>query len=206
MPEKKCSFDASILRINDDSPVKVTFLKGDKGAHFIGFYSMADGAFQDTRTLFANTESETLISGVSSVFLGNRLNGKTPVFFIIENGAALNKNSEWFSEASLGQGGIWKFLKPPSAKGAIPVLNQGTIAWQSGEKTFERAQDADASTKCPVLVWLSNGGGVFLAEGRVFHSAGGGLHTELNPDTSYRFFVTLGRRIFGRIRCRKYDR
>lgn len=188
MSEKNVFFDASILRIKDDAAVKVTFLKGEKGKHFVGFYSMVDGVFQDVRTLFSNTEKEALIPGVSSVFLGNRLNGKTPVFFIVENGVSLNKNTSWFLDA--GHGGTWKFLKPVVFEDAVLALNQGKIVWQRPDgEIIEQAQNADVDTKTPVLAWQSNDGQVFSVKGNVFHSLGGGLHSGLNPDLRYRFFV-----------------
>lgn len=192
MSDKICSFDASILRINDDAAVKVTFLKSDEGGHFIGFYSITDGAFQDIRTLFANTgNAGTLIPGVSSVFLGNRLNGKTPVFFVIENGYDLNKNAPWFQEAAAGRGGVWKFLKPASRENLIPSLYQGQIVWQQADgETVEQAQEADAGTNNPVLVWHSNGGQVFLVKGNIFHSSKYGFMSNVNPDQNHHFTVT----------------
>ena len=189
MSEKNVFFDASILRIKDDAAVKVTFLKGDKGKHFVGFYSIVDGVFQDVRTLFSNTEKEILIPGVSSVFLGNRLTGKTIVFFIVENGVSLNKDAPWFSDA--GHGGTWKFLKPVVYEDALPALNQGRIVWQHSDgEVIEQAQDADVDTKAPVLIWQSNDGRVFTVKENVFHSFGGSLHAGLNPDKRYRFFLT----------------
>ena len=191
MSRKICSFDASVLKINDDAPVKVTFLKSNGGDHFFGFYAMADGTFYDVRALFANTDGNALISGVSSVFLGSRLNGKTPVFFVIENGYALNKEEEWFADASAGHGGIWKFLKRPLSEDLTPSLAQGKIVWLNPDgEIAEEAQNADLSTPCPVLVWQSNGGRVYAVKGRIFHSFGYGLNAGLNPDGQYRFSVT----------------
>lgn len=187
-----CTFDASILRISDDAAVKVTFLKSDGGGHFTGFYSVADGAVQDVRTLFANVGGESsLIPGVSSVFLGNRLNGKTPVFFVIENGYALNKDTPWFLEAAAGRGGVWKFLKPASRKNLIPDLFQGHIVWRQADgETVEQAQNAQTGTEHPVLVWQSNGGQVYMVKGKVFHSSQYGLLSDVNPDRHHRFTVT----------------
>lgn len=190
MTHRVCSFDASVLRINDGEPVKVTFLNAEGNGRFVGFYSVADGVFQDIRVLFANVGQDSLNSGVSSVFLGSRLNGKTPVFFVIENGYSLNKDEAWFQEAAAGRGGFWKFLKPASQSGAAPTLDRGKIVWQLENGETETAQEADLSSNCPVLVWQSNGGQVFRVKGEIFHSLGSGLHGTLNPDQRHRFFVS----------------
>ena len=192
MIDKVCSFDASILRINDDAAVKVTFLKSDGNNHFAGFYSIADGVFQDIRPLFANTgNAGTLIPGVSSVFLGNRLNGKIPVFFVIEHGYTLNKNSPWFQEAAAGRGGIWKFLKPPARQNLMPSLYQGKIFWKQVDgETIEQAQEADVGTDSPVLVWQSNDGQVSLVKGNIFHSLKNGFQPNDVSDRKRRFTVT----------------
>ncbi|MBO4520402.1 MAG: SDR family NAD(P)-dependent oxidoreductase [Alphaproteobacteria bacterium] len=190
MSDKACSLDASVLRISDGAPVKVTFLNAGNSGHFVGFYSMTDGVFQDVKALFAHVGADVLIPGVSSVFLGSRLNDKTPVFFVMENGHILNRDEAWFREAATGHGGSWKFLKPASQKDAIPALHQGKIIWrkQNGE-AIEDAQDADLNTKCPVLVWQSNDAQVYVAKGRIFHSQGYGSHAQLNPDQQHRFCV-----------------
>ena len=191
MTRKVCSFDASILRINDGSPIKVTFLNADGNGHFVGFYSIADGIFYDIRTLFANAAAEVLIPGVSSVFLGNRLNGKTPAFFVVENGYTLNKDSEWFQDAAAGHGGFWKFLKPPSHSEMHPVLDHGKIVWRQSENTVvEEAVSADAGTSEPVLVWQSNSGQVFSVKGKIFHSFGNAHALELGSDHPHRFLIT----------------
>ena len=188
---KVCSLDASLLRINDGAPVKVTFLNAQSTGNFVGFYSVVDSVFQDVRVLFPNAGSEALIPGVSSVFLGSRLGGRIPAFFVIENGYALNKDAFWFQDAVNGHSGFWLFLKPAPREGLLPVLNQGKIVWQRPDgENIEAAQPADLGTACPVLVWQSNGGQVFVVRGRVFHSLGGGMHAELNPDRQKRFSVT----------------
>ncbi|MBR1778554.1 MAG: SDR family NAD(P)-dependent oxidoreductase [Alphaproteobacteria bacterium] len=190
MLHKVCFLDASLLRINDGAPVKVTFLNAQHAGHFVGFYSVADGVFQDVRVLFPNAGGESLIPGVSSVFLGSRLNGRTPVFFVIENGYSLNKDAFWFQDAIAGHSGFWHFLKPASQEGLVPALNQGKIVWQhAGGDAVEPAQPADLGTACPVLVWQSNGGQVFVVKGQIFHSLGSGVHAALNPDQHCRFLV-----------------
>ena len=191
MTQKDCSLDASVLRLDDGAPVKVTFLSAAGKGHLIGFYSFSEDGFSDIRTLFPNVGTEALIPKVSSVFLGSRLNGKTPSFFVLENGYGLNKNAEWFQEAASGHGGCWKFLKPASEAELFPALNQGRIVWRRDDGSeAEAAVEADAATVCPVLIWQSNSGRIFVAEGRVFHSAGSGLYPELNPDGQYRFLIS----------------
>jgi len=191
MSRKVCSFNASFLRINDGAPVKISFLSAEKEGHFVGFYSIADGAFYDVRTLFANAGAEVLIPGVSSVFLGSRLNGKTPVFFVIENGFTLNKDAEWFQDAVAGHGGFWKFLKPASRPELIPALSQGKIVWQKEDGiVVEAAQSADSETTSPVLVWQSSGGRVFSVKGTVFRSVECSQAANINPDRQYRYLVT----------------
>ena len=183
--------DASVLRINDGAPVKVTFLNADNNGHFAGFYVMADGAFQEIKTLFANAGREALIPGVSSVFLGSRLNGKTPVFFVIENGYSLNRDAPWFQEAVTGHGGFWLFLKPASSEDAFPLLDRGKIVWSTKDgASFEPAEPADQATASPVLVWQSNSGRVSVVKGKIFHSTGYGLREWLNPDQWHRFLMT----------------
>ncbi len=191
MPRNNCSLDASVLRINDGDPVKVTFLNADNNGHFIGFYVMADGAFQEIKTLFANAGREALIPGVSSVFLGSRLNGKIPVFFVIENGYFLNRDASWFQEAVNGHGGFWLFLKPASSEDAFPLLDQGKIVWSTKDgASLEPAEPADQETASPVLVWQSNSGRVSVVKGKIFHSTGYGLRKWLNPDQWHRFMMT----------------
>lgn len=190
MVKRSFFLDASVLRINDGTPVKVTFLESRTGSHFIGFYTLDAGNFRDIRTLFPNVGPDTLISNVSSIFLGNRLNGKTPVFFVVKNGHTLNKNAVWFNDAAAGRNGFWKFLKPAEEEGLVPVLEQGEIVWQrSNGETVEQAQDAEPGTHLPVLVWQSNSGRVFVCKGDVFHSFGYGLYPDLNPDQTHRFLL-----------------
>lgn len=176
-------FDASVLRIGDSTPVKVTFLGAETGGHFIGFYTFDGGAFRDIRTVFSNVGPDTLIPNVSSVFLGSRLNGKTPVFFIAENGYALNKGADWFSDAAAGKNGFWKFLTPPEHENAVPVLEKGEIVWTDLETgTSVAASDARQGTARPVLVWQTNDGRLFRMKGRLYHSFGFGVYPDLNPD------------------------
>ena len=52
MGKKSFFLDASVLRINDGTPVKVTFLEARTSGHFVGFYTLDAGAFHDIRTLF----------------------------------------------------------------------------------------------------------------------------------------------------------
>lgn len=178
------SFNPSALRICDSSPVKVTFLKASAGEHHIlGFYTVDGNAFKDIRLLFPDAGNDTLIPNVSSVFLGNRLNGKTPVFFLIENGFALNSNEEWFADAAAGKNGFWKFLTPCSAKGAFPVLERGETVWKTdAETTVEPAEDARLGSERPVLAWQSNDGRLFLPKGNLYHSFGYGIYPKMNPD------------------------
>ncbi len=190
MGRKSFFLDASVLRINDGTPVKVTFLDARTSGHFVGFYTLDAGSFHDIRTLFANVGPDTLIANVSSVFLGNRLNGKTPVFFVVQDGYALNKDASWFNDAAGGRNGFWKFLKPSEEEGVIPVLEQGEIVWQrlNGE-TVAVAQEAGVGTHRPILVWQSNEGRIFVLKGNIFHSFGYGLYPELNPDQRHRFLL-----------------
>ncbi len=190
MVKKSFFLDASVLRINDGTPVKVTFLESQTCGHFVGFYTLDAGEFRDVRTLFSNVGPDTLISNVSSVFLGNRLNGKTPVFFVVKNGHTLNKDAVWFNDAAAGRNGFWKFLKPAQEEGLLPALEQGEIVWQrSNGETVEPAQDAGPATNRPVLVWQSNSGRIFVFKGDVFHSFGYGLHPDLSPDQTHRFLL-----------------
>ena len=190
MPRRTCSFDASILRINDGAPVKVTFLNAEESGCLAGFYSIADGAFQDVRTLFANAGREALIPGVSSVFLGNRLSGKTPVFFVVKDGYTLNRDAPWFQEAAAGHNGFWRFLKPADRDDVYPAPDQGEIVWKKQDGSVAgKALPADLETALPVLVWQSNGGSVSVVKGRIFHSMGF-VHAALNPDRRYRFLIT----------------
>ncbi len=191
MGKKSFFLDASVLRINDGTPVKVTFLEARTSGHFVGFYTLDAGAFHDIRTLFPNVGPDTLISNVSSVFLGNRLNGKTPVFFVVENGYTLNKDAAWFNDAAGGRNGFWKFLKPAEEEGLTPVLEQGEIVWRrSNGETAAPAQEAGPGTHRPVLIWQSNSGRIFVLKGNIFHSFGYGLYPELNPDQTHRFLLT----------------
>lgn len=176
-------FDASVLRIGDSTPVKVTFLGAETGGHFIGFYTFDSGAFRDIRAVFSNVGPDTLIPNVSSVFLGSRLNGKTPVFFVAENGYALNKGADWFNDAAAGKNGFWKFLTPPEQENAVPALEKGETVWMDPETGISvPAQEARQGTAHPVLVWQTNDGKLFRLKGRLYHSFGFGVYPDLNPD------------------------
>lgn len=182
--------DASILRIRDAVPVKATFLETASDGHFFGFCTLEDGKLTEARTLFANVGASALIPNVSSVFLGNRLGGKTPVFFVIENGYELNKGTSWFNDAACGQNGFWKFLKPAES-GLVPALEQGKTVWKNaGGQTVCPAVDATVETVRPVLVWQANDGRIYTAKGKIYHSCAYGLHPELNPDGARRFVFT----------------
>ena len=75
-------FSACDLKLGDVFPVKATFLNANgQGRHIVGFFADQNGQAQDIRILFPDVCSETLRANVSSVFLGNRLSGKTPFFF-----------------------------------------------------------------------------------------------------------------------------
>ena len=180
--------DASLLRVNDGAPVKVTFSQARSNGHMVGFYTLDAGAFHDIRILFPNI-GDTLIPNVSSVFLGNRLTGKMPVFFVVENGGTLNRDAVWFNDAAAGRNGFWLFLKRPEETDAVPVLEQGEIVWQKNGETVEPAVQADSGTPLPVPVWQSNSGRIHMPKGRVFHSFGYGLHPEMNPDGAHRFLL-----------------
>lgn len=157
-------FPACDLKLGDVFPVKATFLKADgQGRHLVGFYAEQNGTAQDVRVLFPDVCPETLRANVSSVFLGNRLSGKTPFFFIVEDGYALNAGALWFEDAIAGKNGSWRFAARPSKDGLIPALHQGGIVWKN----------ADGSTKEPavagkaVLLWQTNDGNVFRVKGRL---------------------------------------
>lgn len=190
MARRNSFLDASLLRINDGTPVKVTFLETSGKGHFMGFYTIEGGLFKEIRTLFPDVGVGTLIPNVSSVFLGSRLNGKLPVFFVIENGFELNRDAFWFNDAVNGRNGFWKFLTPPEEDGLLPVLEEGEIVWQrlNGE-TVSSAREASLQTHNPVLVWQSDAGQVFVVKGKIFHSCGFGLYPQLNPDTRHRFLL-----------------
>ncbi len=182
--------DASILQIHDAAPVKATFLETVSDGHFFGFYTLENNAPADARTLFANVGTSALIPNVSSVFLGNRLGGKTPVFFVIENGWDLNRGAPWFNDAAGGQNGFWKFLKPEE-NGLFPALEQGKTVWKNaGGLTVRPAVDATVETARPVLVWQANDGRIHVPKGKIYHSCAYGLHPELNPDGARRFVFT----------------
>lgn len=180
--------DASLLRVNDGTPVKVTFSQTRSNGHMVGFYTLDAGDFHDIRILFPNV-GDALIPNVSSVFLGNRLTGKTLVFFVVENGNALNRDAAWFNDAAAGRNGFWLFLKRPEEPDVAPVLEQGKIVWQKNGEKIEPAVPADSGTPLPVLVWQSNDGRFHVPRGRIFHSFGYGLHPEMNPDDAHRFLL-----------------
>lgn len=157
-------FSACDLKLGDVFPVKATFLNANgQGRHIVGFFADQNGQAQDIRILFPDVCSETLRANVSSVFLGNRLSGKTPFFFIVENGYALNAGASWFDDAIAGKNGSWRFVARPSKDGLLPALHQGEIVWKN----------ADGSTKEPavagkaVLLWQTNDGNVFCVKGRL---------------------------------------
>lgn len=157
-------FAVDALKLNDVFPVKATFLSANgEERHIVGFYAEQNGQPQDIRVLFPDVCPETLRSNVSSVFLGNRLSGKTPFFFIVENGYALNAGASWFDDAIAGKNGSWRFVARPSKDGLLPALHQGEIVWKN----------ADGSTKEPavagkaVLLWQTNDGNVFCVKGRL---------------------------------------
>ena len=182
---KNSFFDPSALRIIDSTPVKVTFLRAapENGRHILGFYTLDSGRFRDIRLLFPNVHNESLIPNVSSVFLGNRLNGKTPVFFMVEDGYALNADSAWFQDAASGKNGFWTFLQPPAEKDLFPALERGVLVWKNDQgRPLETAEEARQGTPHPVLIWQSNDGRVFPLQGVMFHSFGYGLYPKLNPD------------------------
>lgn len=182
---KNVFFDPSALRINDSTPVKVTFLHAQPGTehHLIGFYTFDNNQFKDIRILFSNVHNEVLNPNVSSVFLGNRLNGKTPVFFMIENGFSLNSSFPWFSDAVSGKNGNWMFLEHPADETLMPVLERGAPVWKNPQGiTVETAIEAQTGSPRPVLIWHSNDGHLYKINGTLYHSYGYGFMPDLNPD------------------------
>lgn len=160
-------FAVDALKLNDFFPVKATFLSANgEERHIVGFYAEQNGQPQDIRVLFPDVCPETLRSNVSSVFLGNRLSGRTPVFFMVENGFSLNAGTEWFDDACAGRNGRWRLVAAPSKEGMLPVLHQGEIVWKNADGTKEPAVAGNA-----VLLWQTNDGGVFRAKGRLSANA-----------------------------------
>lgn len=157
-------FSASDLKLNGSFPVKATFLNADgAGRHIVGFYTEQNGQAQDIRILFPDVCSETLRANVSSVFLGNRLGGRTPVFFVIENGYALNAGTAWFDDACAGRNGVFRLVAAPSKEDRIPVLHQGELMWKNADGTLKEP----AATGNAVLLWQANDGTVRRIKGRL---------------------------------------
>ena len=177
-------FDASLLRLNDIAPVKVTFVGASgTGRHMVGFYTVDGKDIRDVRMLFDDVGAPALIPYVSSVFLGNRLSGKIPVFFLIENGRDLNVSEPWFADASSSRNGMWRFLAASDDETACPALEKGQIVWKNDRgETLSAASEASLDNKGIVLIWQANDGRIHPVHGRVYHSIGYGLYPAFNPD------------------------
>lgn len=161
-------FAACDLKLNDFFPVKATFLSANgQGRHLVGFYAEQNGSAQDVRILFPDVCSETLRANVSSVFLGNRLSGKTPAFFVIENGYALNADAAWFDDACAGKNGMWRLVASPSRDDMRPVLHQGGLVWKSADETVKEP----VATGAAVLLWQGNDGTVSRIKGKLSKNA-----------------------------------
>lgn len=177
-------FDPALLRLNDIAPVKVTFVGASgTGRHIVGFYTVDGKDIRDVRVLFDDVGAPALIPYVSSVFLGNRLNGKTPAFFLIENGRDLNASEPWFADASSAHNGKWRFWTAGDDEAAYPALEKGQIVWKNERgETLSAASEAALDNREIVLVWQANDGRIYPVRGRVYHSIGYGLYPEFNPD------------------------
>lgn len=177
-------FDPSLLRLNDIAPVKVTFVGASgTGRHMVGFYTVDGKEIHDVRMLFDDVGAPALIPYVSSVFLGNRLNGKTPVFFLIENGRDLNASEPWFADAASAHNGKWRFLTAGDADAAYPALEKGQIVWKNERgETLSAASEASLDNRGIMLVWQANDGRIYPVRGQIYHSIGYGLYPDFNPD------------------------
>lgn len=177
-------FDPSLLRLNDIAPVKVTFVGASgTGRHMVGFYTVDGKDIRDVRMLFDDVGAPALIPYVSSVFLGNRLSGKVPVFFLIENGRDLNASEPWFADAASAHNGKWRFLTAGDSDAAYPALEKGQIVWKNERgDTLSAASEASLDNKEIVLVWQANDGGIHPVRGCIYHSVGYGLYPDFNPD------------------------
>lgn len=161
-------FAVGDLKLNDFFPVKATFLKADgQGRHLVGFYAEQNGTAQDVRVLFPDVCPETLRANVSSVFLGSRLSGKKPVFFVVENGYALNSGAPWFDDACAGKNGEWRLVAAPSRADMRPVLHQGGLIWKSADDTVKEP----VATGTAVLLWQGNDGTVSKIKGKLSKNA-----------------------------------
>ncbi len=192
-------FPVCDLKLGDVFPVKATFLNADgRGRHLVGFFAEQNGQAQDIRVLFPDVCSETLRANVSSVFLGNRLSGKTPSFFVVENGYALNAGAEWFDDACAGKNGQWRFVAQPSKDGLVPVLHQGEIVWKNADGTIKEPAVAGKA----VLLWQTNDGRVCRVKGRLSHNAalttidGSDAGVDLDVDGKAAFRLHIGEKNF----------
>lgn len=93
----------------------------------------------------------------------NRLSGKTPAFFVIENGYALNAGASWFDDAIAGKNGMWQLVASPSRDDMRPVLHQGGLIWKSADETVKEP----VATGAAVLLWQGNDGTVSRIKGKL---------------------------------------
>lgn len=170
--EKLPFYDTTEISLNDTTPLKMTFqsVSGTE-QHILGCYTCDENMVFDIRFLFTNVSVKTLIPNISSTFLANRLDNRKFVFFLIENGYALNGKKEWFSEINSGKtGNLFAFKHCIEKKCQLSMLH-GEFVWKNEQGiVVEQAKKITPKDEEFFLVWQSASGQIYPIQGNILQS------------------------------------
>jgi len=176
------------LKITNDFPLQLTFLKTGSGNHILGYVTIWDGELGDPEIIFANIGEGTLIPSVSSFDFDKNISGAELDFFLINDGFNLNQNTPCFKDIIAGKGGRLAFIERCGEwQNQLRKNDGGELEWvdkESGDFVQE-AVAANINSVNPLLVWIPDDDGedVEILAGHIFHTfakEGGAL--ALNPD------------------------
>ncbi|MCQ2966419.1 MAG: hypothetical protein MJ250_06770 [Alphaproteobacteria bacterium] len=170
--EKLPFYDTTEISLNDTTPLKMTFqsVSGTE-QHILGCYTCDENMVFDIRFLFTNVSVKTLIPNISSTFLANRLDNRKFVFFLIENGYALNGKKEWFPEINSGKtGNLFAFKHCIEKKCQLSMLH-GEFVWKNEQGiVVEQAKKITPKDEEFFLVWQSANGQIYPIQGNILQS------------------------------------
>ena len=176
------------LKITNDFPLQLTFLKTGSGNHILGYVTIWDGELGDPEIIFANVGEGTLIPSVSSFDFDKNISGAELDFFLINDGFNLNQDTPFFKDIIAGKGGRLAFIERCGEwQNRLRKNDAGELEWVSKENDnfVQEAVAANINSVNPLLVWIpdDDGENAEILAGHIFHTfakEGGAL--SLNPD------------------------
>ena len=176
------------LKITNDFPLQLTFLKTSSGNHILGYVTIWDGELGDPEIIFANVGEGTLIPSVSSFDFDKNMSGAGLDFFLINDGFNLNQDTPCLKDIIAGKGGRLAFIERCGEwQNRLRKNDAGELEWTDKESGnfVQEAVAASINSVNPLLVWIPDDEeeDVQILAGHIFHTfAKEGGAVALNPD------------------------